>query len=137
MSNIEQAQSLDQQLTNNYADLIQWVKDGANQAGSFLNEQTPLFIQEYLNWIFWSGFITGTLMLVIFITLLVSTICYMKKYERSSNDADGWCALIAGSVAVFVLIGFLTVGMTGYSNALKAKIAPRVLVVEKIGSLIK
>jgi hypothetical protein len=49
------SEEIEKTLTDNLSQLIEWVKASANATGAFIKEQSPLFVQEYLSWLFWDN----------------------------------------------------------------------------------
>lgn len=142
MSNEIVEKSVESQLTSDYAQLSQWIKDTAASTGSFLNEQTPLFIQEYLNWMFYSNLVCAVFFTALPVLILFISMLFFKKAVQNKENKDVAEGLIFGGSVGLVLAGIsfivflMTVPQSSF-KCLKVKIAPRVMMVEKVGELIK
>lgn len=142
MSNEIVEKSVESQLTSDYAQLSQWIKDTAANTGNFLNEQTPLFIQEYMNWMFWSNLITSVFFTAILCASIIATICLFKSAIKNKENKDlGEGLIFSGCISSMVsgllLVVFLLIVPDASFKCLKVKLAPRVLIIEKVGELIK
>src|SRR5690606_574342 len=106
-------------------------------------EQTPLFIQEYLNWIFWDNLMTVIIYLLVFLvcgTVIFTTrksMVYFAKDEYYQDEKEGknlsfihaiigWCAAALFGV---LLLAFLCHGIPSVKEMVKVKVAPRVILV--------
>lgn len=141
--------------------LLQWSANVAEKAGNFAAEQTPLLVQEYLQWLFWQSAIKATvfgilwLVMIIIVALIWKYINRLEKealeeYNKSYTEwkeggspspfdkdnylfARGMSTIIIGMLSVIPLFNSIDCGM----DAAKVKIAPRVIIVEKIADLTK
>lgn len=128
-----------QLLINNINDLSGWIKESGDKVGSFVSEQTPLLIQEYLNWIFISNV---TSLSVICLGMIIPALVFLvikKSFQQAWDDE-----VFNSSVPIFVVccvvfgfsfLGFLVVGNNNISNIVKVKTAPRVIILEKMKEL--
>ena len=112
--------------------------DFVNTSKDFVLEQTPLYVQEVVEFHFLENAISAGLNLVIaIVTLLVITFASYKIYKKDTSNWDvEWfvVALIAIlSAMILIVSGEYT---TKYSKeCYKAKYAPRVLIIEKLTEL--
>lgn len=108
--------------------------DGAvRQAGGFVAEQAPLVAQEWLAWQFWCC-VAGVV--VFWLGAIACAVFARLCYTKFKTDRHGSTDWFAGVVA----LSFLTVFLCGFSlisagGAVKTKIAPRVVILEKIAEL--
>lgn len=142
MSNEIVEKSVESQLTSDYAQLSQWIKDTAANTGSFLNEQTPLFIQEYLAWEFWGSLIQAILSLIALIATIYSGrklfLWAQKRLEEDYTDVPAQFGYVFGGMTLLGIMAICLVNFyTNSVSAAKVAIAPRVVITEKIGSLLK
>ena len=151
-------------LKQNTAEFLDWAKLTASKTTNFVSEQTPLYIQEYLAWIFWENLLW---VVIIFSTTIVFPILAVKFYKQIKgwdetkhncnrhccdvNEA-GKCSLKGTDTrfgfnnvfflffticSVASLITVFTAGIPSLSTVIKVKVAPRVIIVEKIKELAK
>lgn len=132
--------NLQQIVAENSGDLINWIKDVAQSTGNIITEQTPLFIQEYINYTLYSS-IMGLFGSIF--TLFVFVILFIKlKSISKDNDRDDYSFSLMDTpfpeiaLAIFFIFGFLAIPYH-VDNIIKCVVAPRVLIVEKASRLIK
>ena len=94
-------------------------------------DQAPLYIQELLAWEFWSSSIYAGVFLVA--TIVVFFV--LKKLFKVVGNDDLVVPVIIVSVIAAVLLPFGFI--TSVRDAVKVKVAPRVVLVEKIQSVLK
>jgi hypothetical protein len=106
--------------------------DGAvRQAGGFVAEQAPLVAQEWIQYEFWSNVISCVALIVPGLVLLTAALLFLRRQFR---DLDyPW--FLGTLVGLAISIPLLCVGIDCGIHALKAKIAPRVVVLEKIADM--
>ena len=130
-------------LEQNLNDLIVWIKTTAVATQGFVTEQTPLYIKEYLNWYFWESiFFLSMSMIIAGIILGVIIFCHKKiakirveaKNEFIANErTEDYIIARVLSIVFFVLM-FIPI-LSNAHNALKVKIAPRIILVQEFKSL--
>lgn len=123
-------EKLKEKLNESLTHIIDWVERNGNEAENFLREQTPLVIQELINWNFYFSLILGTIFLLLGVILL-----FLLKpvYKWLSKTQDG--ELIGLHVVVSVAMFFLSI--IYFIQSLKITIAPRLFILEYIKSLIE
>ncbi len=130
-------------LKTNSIELIDWAKQTAQKTGDFAAEQTPLFIQEYVSWIFWSNLVTVLIFVVILLTLgILSVVFIIKENNKATKAWDGsfdMAVAIISTIAFTICLAgpFPAFGFPALKESIKAKVAPRVIIVEKISELVK
>lgn len=108
--------------------------DGAvRQAGGFVAEQAPLVAQEWIRYEFWSNAIQCVVLLVAGLVLLTAGLLFLRRQFRDHDNP--W--FLGTLVGLAIAAPLLCVGSNCGIDALKAKIAPRVVVLEKIAELAK
>lgn len=117
-----------------FVELMDVVRGGLNLAG----EQVPLYLKELITYEFWHCFLWGSFYLV----GMILTACLSKRFHTNlvkdwDNDSTGPMWLFALAFALIASIGFAINSAQEFDSAIKAKVAPRVIVVEKIQALIK
>lgn len=131
---VESSDKLTQNVTDKMNDLVNWLDTAAKTSSSFISEQTPLFITEYLNYNFWVSFIWFCVAVVVLIGAITASIIFFVKGKKdrwyNENNVVGFwiCCLIA--LFMFAPLSF-------NSDWIKIKLAPRVYIVEHIKELIR
>lgn len=126
-------------LEQNINDLTAWIKTTAQATQGFVTEQTPLYIKEYLNWYFWeavfyaSAFGLLSLILLIVGGVLLKVGMNIEKNNKSLKYEDSSGYFMGGILSlVFALILLTFIVGSNVHNAIKVKVAPRVVLVESI-----
>jgi hypothetical protein len=121
---------LENKLTENAAEILAFVE----KSSSFVVEQAPLYVQELIQFHFWSNLITVILLLI---ALGVTIPIFYKSMKIGIEDR--WCSdlyffssVISGVIVLFMLIAIGTIGGPAIKECVKAKYAPRVLIIEKL-----
>lgn len=108
-------------------ELVAWIKAG----GEFVEAQAPLYAAEVVNWHFYSSvFVVICCVVLCVVSLAVSGLALMGC-DSKRIDFFGPVCIISLVVSAFSLlpIGF------GAADAIKAKVAPRVVIVEHLAKL--
>jgi hypothetical protein len=115
---------------------MDWLKTSAEKGGAFLAEQAPLYAQEVVALEFWSSVVCGVLFLLA--SALSALVLYALTQAKAKNcDEEGArfaCCAAAAVLTLFLL--FLGVGPCVYC-AVKAKVAPRMVIIEHVRGLSK
>jgi len=111
---------------------LQSFEAGIKKAGDFSAEQAPLVVQEYLAWEFWSHFAGAVVCLVTVLTIAVVLWKIFKSTKPFDELRFAGC-LIGGMCSVGLIIGL----MVNSYCAGKVAVAPRIVVLEKIATLVK
>jgi hypothetical protein len=131
-------EQLQKALAGNIELFTQWLKDSVNATGEFITRETPLFIQEYLTWCFWQAAITAVLTLLVAL-FLVGVLGCVWWSGRKWGEMDRYMSrVVAVVICVPIIASMLVCGV--YQNgmtALKIKMAPRLVLVEKAAELVK
>jgi hypothetical protein len=136
MNNIEQ----------NINDLILWVKTTATTTQGFITEQTPLYIKEFLSWYFWEAVFYASISAVLLCITLSVALWASKKYsklrakelengERYGGSSENFQIAMAISLVASVML-LLPLFINAH-DALKVKVAPRVIIVEELTHKLK
>ena len=121
-------------LLTNFSDLAQWIKSAAEASGDFIAREAPLFVQEYSAWVFWSNLLM-TLMFIGFALSMLPAFRYVSRNKEAFSEPDVPYELVM-TVLWAITLGFIAIGVTCFGRvAIKAKVAPRVLLVEKAAEL--
>lgn len=110
--------------------------DGAvEKTVDFAVAETPIVINEYLQWGFYSNVAAIAFILFLVIVSVVSTFLLIRKYKDPNFDEDSFIAVawtITSIVAVIasLIISFAIIPVSTM-NCIKIKVAPRVYLIEK------
>lgn len=141
------ATNIQQSLEQKSTQIIDWLDNSIRQTSNFVTEQTPQFIQELLQWNFYSSltvFVLGIVLLGIFsylVHLLLNTDHFSWKneeveyYKRNAPlELDNMKAsAVAKRVVLFaMMLGSFLFGVWGSTNTdwFKISVSPRVYLLE-------
>jgi hypothetical protein len=130
-------------LEQNINDIVVWIKTTATATQGFVTEQTPMYIKELLGWYFWDAIFGASifgLFSVIFLTIGITLIKNgMKIVEENKSlrwkDPSGFVG--GGIMTVIIGVGISTGFFVNMHDAIKVKVAPRVVLVEEISKKLK
>lgn len=121
---------------------LEYIEQGVHKGADFVAEQTPLYVQELLAWHFWSYIGDATLFLLPAVVLTVGgrwlwNYGSPERNKASDQRTNAENDFVFGTTLVpcfaYAIAVGLMFGVIGKSfHAAKAKIAPRVIVVEKL-----
>lgn len=128
-------QNTDDRLKESLVEVIDWLKVGAEQSKDFVIEQAPMVAQEYVAWTFWEAVIgLAVCLLLAPLACLAFAITIRWMRDDEFGDPSGFVgAIITGMLAIGVFIG----AYANATTAIKATVAPRVVIIEKIATLTK
>ena len=106
------------------------IESTSSHAGDFVLEQTPLVVQEFLNWYFYSHLVYGLTWLFFSLIFGVVSLVLWKKFAE--DDALGTMMAISISTMGFLFIMFVVNAI----SVVKVTTAPRLILLEKVGELI-
>ncbi len=132
----------DTKLKSAAADLLVWMKDTAQKGDVFVAAQSPLLVQEYLDWVFWSNVWAIFAWTFCFI---MAVLCFLwtKRWARWSqvDSSPENCIAVLNIISIVVCVAMLIVSCLlipqSASNILQVKVAPRVVIVEKFSNFLK
>jgi hypothetical protein len=143
-----QVETIQQSLAQKSTEILDWLETSIKQTSNFVAEQTPQFIQELLQWNFYSslaGFLCGFVMLGIvgYYLYLLLHIDYFawkteeledyKKGNRLVADNIKDSAIAKRIVTIVLMVIFSTLGLCnvlGNTDWFKISVAPRVYLLE-------
>ena len=108
---------------------IQKILAGAEAAGNFTTEQTPLLVQEWLRW----QIVDSAFWLVVGLVILAVSLLTWKRSWKISFDED--IPLIVANFTGVLLGSLMTV--TNTFDLIKVLVAPRVVLLEKFADLVR
>lgn len=124
-------------MENNINGAIQWLQQTGGAVQDFAVEQVPLYCREVVAWQLWTGIagvVAGMLILAAGGTLLRKGFAIMKEGKGKGycerEDPFGWM------LPAIILLACGTMLVAGASlKAVKAYVAPRMVIVEHLRSL--
>ncbi len=133
-------------LEQNISDLVLWIKTTATATTGFVTEQTPLYIKEFLNWYFWEAVFYTSISTALLVVTLSVALWAAKKYSKLrakeiekgniyNGSSEGY--QIASAVSLVASAVLLIPIFVNAHDALKVKVAPRVVIVEEIAKKLK
>ena len=126
---------MNQETEQNINATLKWVAETADESKGFVLEQAPLYAQEVVAW----AFIQGAIMACTMWVFTLATLVIAYKIYKAGKKADYDQSMImfgSGLVGVVAAVLFMG-GACGVKKMLKAKYAPRVLIVEHIRGVVK
>lgn len=124
---------------NQLAQLLKFLTETLQQGKDFTIEQAPQFVKELLMWRYTEALyfcalgatlVLASWVIAAFLTRRIAKEKAASKSGYSGLDGGNWMVAIGGTV-----VGALIIGMNLYT-AVQVKVAPRVVVVEMVRSLI-
>jgi hypothetical protein len=121
------------ELSQRLQDSAHSILDKLEGASSWTQEQAPLVVQEFLAWNFWMGALQATLLLIPIVLggLFLISLCPKHQKEMQSDALD--IGFLLGIICIVPLV----MGMLGLAQCIKTKVAPRLVVIEKLHTLLK
>lgn len=119
------------QLQTSAADLIAWLKSGAEQGADFVMEQAPLLAQEIVAWeICYHGVIL--LFLLLGFAAVVVVCRKLFGWVKHGEDKFG-VGLVSAIIAVFLAF-FIAINLNAMIRPI---VAPRLVILEKAAELLR
>lgn len=106
------------------------MESGLKSAADFSVEQAPLVVQEFIAWEFWKHTIVAS-------AGILFSCCLLALFWRLQKAMKGEDRLMVIGVGVCAVVISLCISCAEASMAVKAAVAPRVVVLEKVASLVK
>jgi fumarate reductase subunit D len=110
------------------------------KAVDFAQEQAPMVVQEFVTWKFYEA-LTNFVLYMIPVVIMLSIIIYCIRYFRSDKyKSEEMCAALIISTILSIVLSaviFIIHIIPAINTMVKAKIAPRVFVIEWVSSQIK
>lgn len=128
---------MNEELEKRLEKYLETLESTITQASDFAIEQTPLVVQEYLSWIFWSNIFLFALniIIIIFCIFLMFKLRFVMAKNMDTDIAVGFQILCFIMSSVGIILGFIFSAVSLY-YAIKVAVAPRVVLLEKISELI-
>jgi len=125
---------IEKKITEDATKLLDW----ANSAGEFVADQAPIYVQELIKWKFFDASVNAVVISCLSLLLILIAIYLIRGCVRASKkDSDYYLILVPISICWFVVLIPTSMSIAHIKNAVKCKIAPRVVVVEELSKIIK
>ena len=124
---------MNEMLKDNLESVLIFLKNGAEKVGQVASEECPKIVNEYIAYEIWSNAIGAVVLFTIACILSYFTYKLVKVLWDTVPDDP------VVMVAILPLMLILGLGMGAYHQgmrAVKATVAPRVVVIEKVSELI-
>jgi len=120
----------------NINEALDWLQSTGGAIQDFASEQAPIYCREVVEWTFWMG-ATGTVMgLLLIVVAAVAMKVFFREIGENGGDNEGvivaslFGGFIAAIMGLMILAKFLP-------DAIKAKVPPRLVIVEHLQALTK
>lgn len=134
---------LTNKLNESGLELLEWMKGAAEKGGDFVAEQAPLLATEIVAWHFWSSVFIATVAVVAAVAMFACSVCFYrwsrckKWYSDPEVPIDGDCKEYhlapSGILCALSLFALLVVAVPCAYEAVKASVAPRIVLIEYAG----
>lgn len=111
-------------------ELMDWLKGAAEKSAEFVQREAPLLAGEIVAWHYWSSVYLAVIFGMAAMAVIGIGLSIMVASFKGSGDGDG-CFLGLVIALLGVIVGCAGVGDNTY-EACKAKVAPRVVILEAI-----
>jgi hypothetical protein len=123
-----------QETEKNINEAINWLQQTGSTIQNFASEQSPIYFREVVEWEFWYSALSGGLGIVL-VTLGIVGAFKMKSWIEKVEDHPPY---IFNMIATLLLLAFgLGLICNEIPNAIKAKVAPRMVLIEHLTKLRK
>jgi hypothetical protein len=123
-----------QETETNINEAINWLQQTGSTIQNFASEQSPIYFREVVEWAFWYSALCGGLGIVL-IALGIVGAFKMKSWIEKVEDQPPYLLNIFGTFVLLILGICLT--CEHIPNAIKAKVAPRMVLIEHLTGLRK
>lgn len=126
---------MNEQMQQEILKYLQTFQSGVEKAGTFTAEQAPLVIQEFIRWEIFGNLFIGIILSLFGYYFVKLYVRLYKQNEKKSyderNDDIGLMGVFGGIFILTIFTGVICV----FSHTLKAIVAPRIVIIEKISEL--
>lgn len=122
-------------LTQVIIETIEQSKQVLGEGFDFAKKETPLVIQEFLNWGFIQSIVTGTFFLMVFLLLCYTAIRLWKWVVRARDEETQFFGGLWAFILSMVIVPILWYGvLRNAKTAIQIKVAPRVYLIEWVAN---
>jgi len=132
----------DQQTTDRLNDALDFLLRSMQETKDFTMEQAPLVAKEIVAWEFWGGVSNAVIgVLLVLTSVIVIKTVYRRTAQAWSGDSDDMVSAVGGVIVMIVCIlvvcGSSVQSVNGTTSAIKASVAPRLVVLDYVRGAIK
>lgn len=131
--------SVSPELQQRFSSYLDSLETTVTNSKDFVLDQAPDIAQQYVAWEFWNSLTSiglGSIPLIISILIAICFYFYIKNKTKLSDDEQGFGVFI-GFISIVSLIIFSITSATCLPTVVKTKIAPKVIIMEKVSDLIR
>ena len=129
---------MNEELQQKLLDYLSALEQATAEAGGFLQSELPLVVHEIVAWVWW-GSLLRLVFYAVVLTVLLLVVYFGSKRVAQASFADAenasWFLFVMGTILSILFFG--TGAMYNAQELVKASVAPRVVVIEKINELRK
>lgn len=127
---------MDKEIKQRIESYLDTLEKGANTATEFAIEQAPLVVQEFLAWEFWSNVTIAAFSLAAFIVAALA-LKFIRKVslKKPFDDCDFFIVFVGSAISLAAIIISTLAFASSTRHAVKAKVAPRIIILEKVREL--
>ena len=123
-----------QETEKNINEAINWLQQTGSAIQNFASEQSPIYFREVVEWVFWSSALSGGLGIVLVILGIVGAFKMKSWIDKIENHPSYTFNIFA---TLLLLIFGTVLSCRQIPNAIKAKVAPRMVLIEHLTELRK
>jgi hypothetical protein len=112
-------------------ELMDWLKGAAEKSADFVEQQAPLYASELVAWHYSSSLAWGCVFMLMGILAVAGVVVAIIGALRS-NDSDLEVAVPLGMLMSLAACFFVFLAAGNFCEAIKAKVAPRVVLVDSL-----
>lgn len=123
--------AMNDELRERLLSYLENLEKAAESGADFVIEQAPLYVQELITWEIAHGVLWAVFFLLLclpFLWLIARPLAILREQENE-DGVGGWILTVTCLALIAV---WLSIATTHAAYAMKAKIAPRVVIVEKL-----
>jgi hypothetical protein len=129
---------MNEELKNKLIQYLNSIEGMANDAILFGKAEIPLYLQELIRWEIVSGLMVGLAALFAAYLPGRAIIYFANKIKNCKDPYGADPGPYAGAFVLGLVVAFLaSISIEGFHGSAKAYFAPRVLLVEKLSSMVR
>ena len=120
----------------NINEAIDWLQQTGGQIQDFATTQAPLYCQEVVAWTFWMGFICSLIGAIFTLIGVYWVFKFIGTLDKNKDDLTASGAVYLFGSLIALMVGGFTFAQN-IEDTIKAKVAPRLVIVEHLRGLNK
>lgn len=121
-------------------DVMNWVKETVEKGEAFIAQEAPLLAQEIVAWYFWHGVIVALSCVASMALVLFAWWFFFQRIPQWASDRmdQSFSYALASVVSIGLLLAASSTAVVqGVVPAVKATVAPRVVVLEEVSKSLR